>query len=77
MQHDLDQPATVRNYKYPIPSEGRVLDADRVDFPRLEDAIRYVMEQIPPEQRGTASITPETGYLPIEEIERIYRTLEK
>jgi hypothetical protein len=65
------------NLTYPPPPDGVVVGADPLPFLRLEDAIKFVMEHIPPEQRGTAWITTDDGSLHIEEIERIYRTLPK
>lgn len=71
---DLDQKATAMWFDAPAPPGG-IAGANTRPFDTLEGAVRFIMEELPPLQRGLASIRAGGDTIDIEEIEAIFRQL--
>jgi hypothetical protein len=59
------------------PPKGLIGSGEQRHFHRLRDAIVFTMETLPPRDRATAWISLFAGSLKIEEIETLYRGIER
>jgi hypothetical protein len=75
MSVDLRQSANVMWFAH-VPKPGAVEGGEKRHFSDLEDAIRFVMEGIRADMRGTAWITTDSGSLSYEDIEKLYQDLD-
>ena len=70
----LDEPATVL-WHATLPPEGEVGRAQDRKFARLDDALRFAMQEVPEAVRGTVLVSKDSGDLEIDEIEALYHRL--
>jgi len=70
----LDQPANAM-WIPEIGPPGMIGGGETRHFDSVDNAVRFVMEELLFEVRATAWITTDEGALPIERIEEIYREL--
>ena len=75
LDHDLDEQASVDWILVPErPQDGVIYGGQSRAFESVRNAIRFVMEKMPPHQRTTAHVRTDSGRTyRFDEIVRIYR----
>ncbi|MGA2792227.1 MAG: hypothetical protein ABSE69_01640 [Roseiarcus sp.] len=72
MQMNLDQAATVLWTRHQDMSNTNVTGGSQRQFDSLRNAVRFVMEELPDVEKGTAFVQTIDRSCPIAEIQEIY-----
>ena len=73
---DLDQAATALWIPIAELPPNQIAGGQSKIFDELRGAVLFVMDELPPEDRGAAMIQTDQGMVSIEEIEKLYKKIK-
>ena len=73
---DLDQAATALWIPIAELAPNQIAGGQNRMFGELRSAVLFVMDVLPPEDRGAAMIQTDHGMISIEEIEKLYKKIK-
>jgi hypothetical protein len=73
---NLDQAATALWIPVAELAPNQISGAQNRIFGGLRSAVLFVMDELPPEDRGAAMIQTDQGMISIEEIEKLYKKIK-